>query len=204
VLVALNTAETPAYREQFHVAGLPTVVLAKPGGEEVDRTFGYLPTGEFIPAIEGYEKGIGTLAAMLGEEEKKSDDPEFLTELGEKLYAHSRFEDADERYAGVIKIDSANSAGMADDAQIMRARLSAKLENYPLAIAFCEALIKRWPTSELVPDATIYTAYYSDKAGRTDDAVKTYKQYLDKWPKGEDAEWATEQIKKLTAPPAEE
>lgn len=179
-------------------------MLAKAGGEEIDRTLGYVPTNEFITTIENYEKGIGTMASMLAEEDSKEDDPQFLMDLGEKLYAHSRFEDADVRYAGVIKLDSANAAGLAADAQLQRARTSAKLDNYPLAVAFCDALIKRWPQSDLLPDATIYAAYYSDKAGRTDDAVTIYKRYLEKWPEGEDAEWATGQIKKLMSPPSEE
>jgi len=178
--------------------------LAKAGGEEIDRTLGYIETDEFISTMDDYEKGIGTLGSMMAEEEAKKNDPEFLKTLGEKLYAHSRFEDADERFAGVIKLDSTNAEGLAADAQLQRAQSSGKLENYPLAIAFCEALIKRWPDSKLLPDATIYAGYYSDQAGRTDDALRIYKQYIEKWPKGEDAEWATKQVKKLSAPPSDE
>ena len=179
-------------------------MLAKSSGDEIDRTLGFLPTNEFITTIENYEKGIGTMASMLAEEDSKKDDPQFLLDLGDKLYAHCRFEDADARYAGVVKLDSTNAAGLADDAQLDRARASAKLNEYPLAVAFCEALVKRWPKSDLLPDATIYAAYYSDQAGQKEKAVKIYKEYLQKWPKGEDAEWATGQIKKLTSPPSEE
>jgi outer membrane protein assembly factor BamD (BamD/ComL family) len=182
---------------------LPTVVLAKAGGEEIDRTLGYVATDEFISTIDGYHSGIGTLASMMAEEEKRSGDADFLLKMGEKLYAHSRFADADERYAGIIKIDSLNAAGLADDAQLKRAQVSGKLENYPLAVAFCEALTKRWPNSDLLPDATIYAAYYSDKAGLPDDAIRRYGQYLEKWPKGEDAEWAQKQVEKLKSPPSE-
>ena len=179
-------------------------MLAKAGGEEIDRILGFQPTNEFVSTMDGYHKGIGTLAAMMAAEEKKSADADFLFKMGEKLYAHSRFADADERFAGVIKIDTANTAGLAAKAQMKRAQASGKLENYPLAIAFCEALLKRWPKSDLLPDATIYAGYYSDKAGRTDDAIKIYGQYLEKWPKGEDAEWAQKQIEKLKSPPSEE
>jgi len=190
-------------RQKFGVAGVPTVILAKAGGEEIDRTLGYIRTSEFISTIDGYHQGIGTLASMLAEEPAKSGDADFLFKMGKKLYAHSRFADADDRFAGVIKIDSTNAAGLADDAQMQRAQVGSKLENYPLAVAFCEALIKRWPQSDLIPDATISTAYYSDKAGRKEDAIRMYSQYLEKWPEGEDAEWAKGQIEKLKAPPSE-
>lgn len=161
-------------------------------------------TDEFIATMDGYEKGIGTLASMMAEEEQKKSDPAFLKTLGEKLYAHSRFEDADVRFASVVKLDSTNALELAADAQLKRAQASGKLDEFPLAVAFCQALIKRWPDSKLLPDATIYAAYYSDQAGVTDDAIRIYTQYLEKWPKGEDADWATEQIKKLKSPPPDE
>lgn len=204
MLVTINVKEIPEMRDTFRVAGLPTVVLAKPRGEEIDRTLGFMPADEFLSTIEGYHKGIGTLAAMKAEEEEKKADPQFLFDLGEKFYAHSLFDDADERFAGVIKSDSTNTAGLASKAQLNRARISGKAENWPLAIAFCQALVKRWPGSVLIPDATVYAGYYADRAGQTDDAIAAYTEYIEKWPEGEDAEWAKEQIEKLQNPSEED
>jgi TolA-binding protein len=70
-----------------------------------------------------------------------------------------------------------------------------------LATTFCSSLLEKWPQSEKVPEATIYLGYYSQKDGRNDAALAAFKQYLEKWPSGEDAEFAGEQIKKLEAPP---
>ena len=194
----------PEMRKRFNVAGLPTVILAKAGGEEIDRTLGFMPTDEFVSTMGDYHKGIGTLAAMTAEEEKKGDDPEFLYVYGEKLYAHGRFDDADSRFAGVVKNDPENKTGNADDAQLYRAKVYRKLEQWPLAVAFCEALPKLWPSSDLLPDATIYAAYYSDKGGMTNDAISLYEEYLQKWPKGEDAKFAQDEVKRLKAPPSDE
>jgi len=196
--------ETPEHRERFGVAGLPTVVLAKPGGEEIDRTLGFLDTDEFTSTIDDYRKGIGTLSSMLAKEADKKGDAAFLFELGEKLYAHARYGDADERFAAVISADGSNEHGFSDDAQLERARSKGKIEDYAQAIELCTALIERWPNSDLKPDATIYAGYYSDRAGRTDDAMRIYGQYLEQWPDGEDADWAQGQIEKLETPDAED
>ena len=197
MLVGLNVDETPQYRKQFAVAGVPTVVVAKAGGKEIDRTFGFMKTADFITTVENYAKGIGTLAAMSAAEDKHADDPAFLFELGEKYFAHSHFDAADERFAAVIKLDSSNAAGRADDAQMYRAKVYQKSEEWPLAIAFCNALLKRWPKSDRAADAMIYAAWYSAKAGKTGDAIRGYNDYLARWPNGEDAGFAREQIKKL-------
>jgi tetratricopeptide (TPR) repeat protein len=175
--------------------------LTKPGGDEIDRTLGFVRTDEFITTIDNYEKGIGTLTSMLGEENQKSADPEFLFDLGKKLYAHSRFGDADARFAHAIKIDSSNTAGIAAEAQMRRAWVASKAENWSLAVAFVQALRNRWPNSELAPDAVVYAGYYSNKGGMTDQAIRNYEEYLKNWPDGEDAEWVKEQIAELKAPP---
>jgi tetratricopeptide (TPR) repeat protein len=205
VLVKLNSKETPEYRDQFNVAGLPTVILTKPGGEEIDRTLGFVRTDEFISTIEDYHKGIGTLTAMLAEEKQNANaaDAEFQFKLGKKLYAHSRFGDADARYARAIKADSSNAKDIAAEAQIRRAWIASKEENWGLAIAFAKALRQRWPESDLASTAVVYAGYYSDKGGMTKQAIQHYEEYLKEWPDGEDAEWVTKQLAELKAPPEE-
>jgi outer membrane protein assembly factor BamD (BamD/ComL family) len=176
------------------------VIAAKPGGEEIDRTLGYMKTDHFISTIEDYEKGIGTLAAMLSEEKSKSKDPEFLYQLGKKLFTHSMWDDADQRYAAVVSLDRDNKSGDADDAQLGRANVAGKKKVFAQAVSECRQLVQFWPESDLAPDAIAYMGWYATQGGMTEQAIAAYTDYLYRWPKGEDAEFAKEELAKLKNP----
>ncbi|MBI3871601.1 MAG: tetratricopeptide repeat protein [candidate division Zixibacteria bacterium] len=176
----------------------------KPGGEEIDRTWDYIPTAQFIGAVEGYQKGKGTLKATLAEEGQKGKDPEFVYQLGWKLYSHRMYDSADARFAKVVALDSANASGKADDAILQRASICRRKEDWDGAVALSRDLLKRWPNGDLADDATIYIAYYSEKGGKKDQAITVYKEYLNRWPKGEDADFAKEQLEALQNPTLKE
>ncbi len=161
-----------------------------------------MPTAEFISTVDGYHKGVGTLSAMLAEEASMSKDAAFVYKLGEKLFAHSRTEDADARFAKVVELDPANVSGDADDALMDRASICQKNKNWDGAIAQCNDLMKRFPSSELVPDAAISVAYFHENAGRKPEAIAAYKQFITRWPESGDVEFAREQIKGLETPAA--
>ncbi len=196
----IHAPDTPEIRDRYSIAGLPTVIVAKPNGEEIDRTLGFIRTGTFIDTVEGYHEGIGTLESMMAKESEMSSDLDFVYALGNKLYERRRWDDADERYAAIIKRDSANMADMAAKAQLQRAIVAGRQDKFMLANAFCSALIEKWPQSERVQDATIYMGYFAQKDGREEDAVAAYKQYLERWPDGEDAEFAQKEIKEIESP----
>jgi len=163
---------------------------------------GFIRTSEFVATVDDYQKGIGTLGSMLAEEKDKSSDPVFLNKLGGRLMSWNRLDEADARFASVVKVDPENMSGEADDALLDRAWVCRKKENWDCAVANAKDCYNRWPSGEKASEAWVYVAYYSEKGGKKDDAIAAYKQYLKKWPEGEDVEFAKEQIAKLEAPPA--
>jgi tetratricopeptide (TPR) repeat protein len=193
-------ADTTA-RQRYGIAGLPTVIVAEAGGKEIDRTLGFLTAEDFIETAENYRKGIGTLSAMLGEEEAKSKDSKFLFDLGKKLYAHNRADEADRRFETAVALDPTNTSGVADDALLERVSVSRKNKDWSGAVAHCRDLLLRWPGSDLADDATVSMGYYAAQGGMTEEAEKAYKEYLRRWPNGEDAEFVKEQMKELAAKP---
>ena len=196
----VHTLDQPEKRKEYQIAGLPTVLVTKPGGEEIDRTLGYIKTAHFITTVEDYQKGIGTLAATMAQEKEKSKNPAFLYELGKKLYAHSRWDDADQRYAAVVSLDPDNNTGDADDAQLGRANVEGKKEDWAKAVAHCRELTKRWPLSDLAPDAISYIGWYATQGGMTRQAIAAYTEYLKRWPTGDDAGYVKEELEKLKNP----
>lgn len=159
-----------------------------------------MPTAEFLTTADDYQKGIGTLGSMLAEEKDKASDAAFLYKLGGRLMSWNRLDDADMRFASAVKVDPENKSGKADDAQLDRAWVCRKKENWDCAVANAKDCYNRWPTGEKAPEAWIYVAYYSSKGGKKDDAIAAYKEYLKKWPTGEDVEFAKEQIAELEKP----
>lgn len=189
-------ADTAA-RTRYGIAALPTVIVADAGGKEIDRTLGFLTTADFVETVENYRKGIGTLASLLAEEPSKAKDPAFLFELGKKLYAHNRADDADTRLAAVVALDAANASGVADDALLERVSVSRKKKDWAGAVAHCRDLLSRWPSSDLADDATVTMGYYAAQGGMTEESRQAYGDYLRKWPEGEDAEFVKEELKGL-------
>jgi thioredoxin-like negative regulator of GroEL len=47
--------------QQFHVYSLPTIILCRPDGEEIDRFRGYRPPDKFLQLIDDIRAGRGTL-----------------------------------------------------------------------------------------------------------------------------------------------
>ena len=67
VLVRLNTdkAETKPISKQFHLGGIPTVVVIDPSGQEVDRIIGYDDDrSAWLKTLLAYIYGIDTLQDM--------------------------------------------------------------------------------------------------------------------------------------------
>lgn len=68
VLIHLNTDETPTkpISKQFHLGGIPTVVVIDPKGQEVDRIIGYDDDrSAWLKTLLGYMYGIDTVDDML-------------------------------------------------------------------------------------------------------------------------------------------
>ena len=70
-------------RKKFSVRGLPTTILLKSDGMEVDRILGYGDRSEYMKTLLGYLYGVDTLADLEARSEKEP-DPALLTEIAQK------------------------------------------------------------------------------------------------------------------------
>lgn len=70
--------------EQFHVYNLPTVILCRSDGEEIDRFRGYRPPAEFLQLIDDIRAGRGTLADLELKLLGRYDDPQLRLAVGLK------------------------------------------------------------------------------------------------------------------------
>jgi len=134
---------------------------------------------------------------LLAEEPAKSEDGAFQYKLATKLFAHNRLDEADTRFAAVVRVDPKNTTGDADDALLDRAQIKRKHKDWAGAVADCRDLMTRWPDSDLADDALISIGFFASSGGLEKEATSAYREYLSRWPEGEDAEYAREELKKL-------
>ena len=86
VIVRLNTdkAETKPISKQFHLGGIPTVVVLDPNGLEVDRIIGYDDDrSAWLKTLLAYLYGIDTIQDMQGRYASKA-DMKLARELAQK------------------------------------------------------------------------------------------------------------------------
>jgi outer membrane protein assembly factor BamD (BamD/ComL family) len=134
---------------------------------------------------------------MLAEEPVRSGDAAFLYSLGSKLFAHSRYDEADRRLARIVELDPADASGVADDATLDRASVAQRSKDWAGAVALCRDLVARWPKSDLADDATLSAAWFAANGGMKKEAISGYKEYLDRWPEGDDADFARKELRTL-------
>jgi len=199
VFFKTNAEEDTALAERYKVNGYPTVILADPSGEEIDRIVGYATASDFIRDIKAYLKGEGTLADL---ENKLKSDPsniELWFRVGEKYQERKRFDEALVNFNKVISLDPEDKFQKASEALFNIGLMYMRQKDYPEAIKEFQKLIKEYPESEMRLDAEEYIPYSYEKIGDTTKAITLYKKILKNLPDIEpsEKEWIENRIKKL-------
>jgi tetratricopeptide (TPR) repeat protein len=188
VFFKTNAEKDTALAERFKVNGYPTVILANPSGEEIDRVVGYANAPDFMQKINGYLKGEGTLADLENKLKKDTTSTELWFKVGEKYQERKRFEEAISNYNKVISLDPKDSTQKSSEALFNIGLIYRKQKEYPKAIDKFQEMLKRYPKSELSLDAEelIPDAYV--KMRDTAQAVSLYRDIIKKHPDLEQSE----------------
>jgi thioredoxin-related protein len=173
---------------KYNVSGYPTIVFVDGNGEEIDRIYGYVPAKDFLVLMKEFAAGktVTTLKKSL---ETNPDDVEANFRLGKRSVELGNMDDAKKYLGKVSEIDPKNEKGFTDDAELHLAQISGKIENI-------DAVIKKFPDTNLLKQAGLYIAevsmenndyakadeYYKNlisKYGKTDEEISfSYGQYL--------------------------
>ncbi len=116
IFVRAEVKEDSALRDQYQIAGFPTVILMKSSGEEIDRIYGYLPPEEFVSSIQSYLQGNETLEDIKNRFQADSTDVELAFKLAEKYEARRRYDKAMMHYQKVVDLDPEDEKGKSQDA----------------------------------------------------------------------------------------
>ena len=164
--------------KRFKVKMFPSLVLLGPDGKEVDRHIGYLDPGDFIDVIEGYQKGIGTVAFYEEQLKKNPDDVSTLYKLGTKYAEAVWTDEAKASFEKILAIDPDSE---------LKAEIWSNLgyamyadERYEDAAGYYNKLIEEFPDGKTSDEALQMLARVYHKMDKPDKSVETYMVYVDR------------------------
>ncbi|UCE67917.1 MAG: thioredoxin family protein [Candidatus Zixiibacteriota bacterium] len=197
IFVKIDAEIDTALAGQFGISGYPTIIIARPDGQEIDRIWGYLPSTEFYNQVQLYLQGRETLEDYLSRLEDEPENLEYLSMIGEKYTSRSMYDKAIEYYEKVVELDGDNGDGYAARALASIHDAQSRAKDYKSALNTCMRLLKIFPDSPESDEAAALLGYYTAKGGDTVEALKLYKGYLKMNPDSENAEWVKKRIADL-------
>ena len=197
VFVRAEAKQDTLRREQYKIAGFPTVILMNSFGEEVDRIYGFLPPEEFVTTIQDYLQGKNTLDDLKRRFEDDPKDVELAFRLAEKFEGRRMYEEAGLHYNKVVDLDPEDERGNSDDALFSLAWLEVRKKEYLKAVDVFKHFLQKFPKSEMITDAETRIPYCYAKTGDTTTALKLYEKFLAQHPDSPDTGWVKDKIKEL-------
>lgn len=197
IFVKIDAEADSALADKYAISGFPTIVITKPDGQEIDRIFGYLGPNEFYNQVQLYLQGKETLEDYLTRLQDEPFNPEYLMTIGEKYVGRMETQKALEYFAKVVSLDAENIRGLATRALASTHDAQFRAHHYKAALATCQDLITRFPNSSEAENAAAMLGYYTAKSGDNAAALVLYREYLQKYPKGENYSWVQRRVADL-------
>ena len=166
--------------KQFKVVAYPTMVLLDAQGREIDRHLGYLDPPEFLEVMEGYAKGIGTVAFYEKKIAENPNDIETLHTLGTKYTDAVRVDEAVAALEKVMELDPGDERGWRAESIYNLAEASFAAQRYDTSKKYFERVLKEYPDSDWYERALQRLARVEYELKNPDAAVALYQRYLDR------------------------
>ncbi len=136
-----------------------------------------------------YLQGKETLDDYLTRLEDEPENAEYLSNIAEKYTSRGRFPEALRCYDKIIVLDPDNDEGRKIKALESAYDVKSRAGDYAGAIETCRRIAGEFPESEYSENAEAMIAYFTGRNGDNEQALKLYREYLKKYPRGENAEW---------------
>jgi len=152
-------SQAPVAR-QYGVHSYPTMIVCKPGGEEIERFFGFKKTEVFITTIEDYLAGRNTATDYRDQALADPDNLELAFTAGRELAIRKRGKEAIPFLERVWRADTENSTKNVPRAMLLQARTVYldQMNASDKALPILEELSKRFPGAFHGTEATYMIA----------------------------------------------
>jgi outer membrane protein assembly factor BamD (BamD/ComL family) len=184
VNVKVNGKVDTLLKNDFRVAGYPTIILAKSDGSEIDRIFGYAESDKFVNTINDYLADRNTLGDCLRRIESEP-TMQLYSMIADKYTGRSMNDKSEEFYRRIIQEDPNNKQGYSDSALFSLGQLKSRAKQYETAEQIFSRFPKTYPESGLVEDAMYEKAVAKRRMERFGAAIAGFKEFLQAYPESD-------------------
>ncbi|MCH8027011.1 MAG: tetratricopeptide repeat protein [candidate division Zixibacteria bacterium] len=177
VMVKVNAEVDTVLAREYGVIGYPTFVLTSSSGDEIDRT-SYLPIDEFIKTMSDYQKGIGTLQAVL-DDANKSEDRALYFELADKYKYRNDSENANLWFGKIIA--NAEKDSLSGEASLSMADLLRRQDKDDDAMAAYKQIIVDYAGTQFEGRGMMYVGHSHRRVKEFDNAIAAYNSIMEKY-----------------------
>jgi len=197
IFTKLNAETEAGWTSKYKISDFPTLILLNSKGEEIDRVVGYLSSKELVNKINNYLGGKETLTDFQNKVKKDSLNVNINFKLAVKYQERSRWNEADEFYRKVMKLDPQNSRLKSDSSLFNLSIMYIKKSDFDKALENLDQLKREFPKSSLVMSAELYRAFCYAKKGDKNKAIALYESFIKQYPKYPHSASVSEELKKL-------
>ena len=196
IFVKINADKDSDLAQSYGIQGYPTIVIARPNGEEIDQIKGYVAPVDFRSEVQAYLQGKWTLENYLARSQADSINLDFLMAISEKYTSRSQYNKAIEYGRKVVELDPDNEKNFGAMALAGIANIQGLSKDFAAAIKTCREIIAKFPDSPEADDATAMLGYFTFKQGDPKGALNFYRDYLAKYPSGRN-QWVNARVADL-------
>lgn len=196
IFVKINAETDSELAQSYGVEGYPTIVIAKPNGEEIEQIRGYTAPTDFRSQVQAYLQGKRTLEDYLARSQADSNNLDYLMAISEKYANRSQYNKAIDYSRKVVELDPDNEKNHGAMALAGIANIQGLSKDFAAAIETCRDIIAKFPDSPEADDATAMLGYFTFKQGDPKGALELYRDYLAKYPSGRN-QWVNARVADL-------
>ncbi len=176
IRVDTQTPEGGEATIRYAVTGLPTVLVLRSDGSEIDRVVGYT-TGRarFIEAVQELKQGVDPLPGMEDQLQAHPDSLPFYMPVFERYLYRKRLTDAQKLLQKITTLDRDNRRAQSERALMLIAKYETGIANdQKQGLAYWQMILDRYPNTSM-SGAAVDGSF---KAAAALDQVQPWKEWV--------------------------
>lgn len=199
VLARINAEKDTLAAQKYHVTAYPMTLLINKDGSEIDRLVGYAPPQQYVGTLEGYSRGVGTLAALRDSASKVMDRDLYFV-IADKYKYRGDIDSAAAWYGKIVDAGQPTDS-MSGESRVAEADMYRREKHYDEALKAFKGIATDFAGKPQGADASVYTGIVYLSMDDTTNAVAALRKAAARYPETDAGKYAAKQVKALTMEP---